>query len=160
MGAQKNKGPPPSCSCRSRRGEIKEAKERAERKRKTARPIHQLPRLAAPRTYFLASPRGHVGGGVALCWFYETLKNGPGARSPPLPPSSAILALPLPPLCRPRLRTFLWSRHYSTKSFAVWALDGCPLRGHRRSARPNGLRPNPHAVSRFPPSRRDTRLAL
>lgn len=44
---------------------------------------------------------------------------------------------------------FLWRRHYSTKSFAVWALDGCPLRGHRRSNLPNGLRPNPHERSAF-----------
>lgn len=60
----------------ARRVEIKEVK-------KVVRPIHQLPRLAAPRTYFLASSARHVGGGVALCWFYEALKNGPRARSSP-----------------------------------------------------------------------------
>lgn len=66
----------------TRRGQIKEAK-------KVVRPIHQLPRLTASQMYFLASPRKrHVGGGVALCWFYEALKNGPRVRSS-LPPSSS-----------------------------------------------------------------------
>lgn len=83
----------------TRRGEIKEAK-------KVVRPIHQLPRLTASRTYFLASPRTrHVGGGVALCWFYEALKNRPRVRSSP-PSSSRPHHVPFPSSSRPRLRTF------------------------------------------------------
>lgn len=84
-------------------GDRKRGEEREKEREEVVRPIHQLPRLAASRTYFLASLRRHVGGGVALCWFYEALKNGPRARSslssPLWPPF-----LPLPP--RPRLRTF------------------------------------------------------
>lgn len=83
----------------TRRGEIKEAK-------KVVRPIHQLPRLTASRTYFLASLR--EGGTWVAVWhfagFMRPLRMVPGSVHLSLL-LLVHITVPFPPP-RPRLRTF------------------------------------------------------
>lgn len=146
----------------SQRGEIekgeKKKRDRERKREEVVRPIHQLPRLAAPRTYFLASPRRHVGGGVALCWFYEALKNGPRVRSslssplrsPSFFPSHLVHAFGLfvesPLLDKVLCRLGPW---WMPIAWAP-AFQSAPM----------GLRPNPHGSDRLLPRRKDTRPAL
>ena len=124
-------------------------KKKRERKKcnRLARSIHQLPHLGPGLDVFSRFSRRHVGGGVALCRFYEALKNRPRRLPSPPPSPSLFLERPLRPFalglvvhaCIPlspdaRSQLFVESPLLDKVLCPFRALDGCPLRGHRRVA--------------------------